>query len=233
MSRQADAEREFLTAPLVALSACFALGIVVADASRVSLPDTLVVVPVLLFSAGACMLAGLILTRAHWPRLAGVLALVGFVLLGSSAARLFEFRFSGRDISHLESLGIDLRTPVRVSGRIVSPPLARPSGLQFDLDVSAIEDRGRVYPMTGKVRVFLRRGQGVQAADLSEALGLSYGDSIRALAELERPRTYRDPGVFDFRRWMASIHDIYWTGTIKSPRLVEKLRRRGLSRQAK
>jgi competence protein ComEC len=226
MSRQADAEREFLTAPLVALSASFALGIVVADAPRASLAGTLVAVPLQLCFAGACMLAGLILTRAEWPRLAGVLALAGFILSGSAAAQLFQFRFSDRHLSHLEWLGIDLHTPVRVSGRIVTLPFARPSGLQFDLDVSAIEDRGQVYPMTGKVRVVLRRGQGVQAADLSEALSLSYGDSIRALVKLDRPRTYRNPGVFDFRRWMDSIHDIYWTGTIKSPRLVEKLPRR-------
>jgi hypothetical protein len=59
MSRQADAEREFLTAPLVALSASFALGIVVADAPRASLAGTLVAVPLQLCFAGACMLAGL------------------------------------------------------------------------------------------------------------------------------------------------------------------------------
>jgi competence protein ComEC len=227
MSRQADAEGEFLTAPLVALSASFALGIAVADAPRVSLAGVLTKVPWLLALAGLCMLAGLVLTRVRWPRLAGVLALAGFILSGSATAQLFEFRFSDRHISHLESLGIDLRTPVRVSGRIVSLPLPRPSGLQFDLDVSAIEDRGRVHPVMGKVRVFLRRGGSVQAEELGESLGLSYGDSIRALVRLDRPRTYRNPGVFDYRRWLASIHDIYWTGTIKSPLLVEKLPRQG------
>ena len=227
MSRQADAEGEFLTAPLVALSASFALGIAVADAPRVSLAGVLTKVPWLLALAGLCMLAGLVLTRVRWPRLAGVLALAGFILSGSATAQLFEFRFSDRHVSHLESMGIELRTPVRVSGRIVSSPLARPSGLQFDLDIAAIEDRGRVHPVMGKVRVFLRRGGSVQAEELGESLRLSYGDSIRALVRLDRPRAYRNPGVFDFRRWMASIHDMYWTGTIKSPRLVEKLPRRG------
>ena len=192
-----------------------------------TLAGVLTKVPWLLALAGLCMLAGLVLTRARWPRLAGVLALAGFILSGSATAQLFEFRFSDRHVSHLESMGIELRTPVRVSGRIVSSPLARPSGLQFDLDIAAIEDRGRVQPVMGKVRVFLRRGGSVQAEELGESLRLSYGDSIRALVRLDRPRAYRNPGVFDFRRWMASIHDMYWTGTIKSPRLVEKLPRRG------
>ena len=227
MSRQADAERGFLTAPLVALSASFALGIVAADAADVSLAHVLSRAPRLLALAALCMLAGLILTHARRTRLAGVLALAGFVGAGSAAAQLFEFRFSNRHISHLESLGMDLHSPVRVSGRIISSPLALPAGLQFDLDVYSIEDRGRNYPMTGKVRVLMRRGQGEEAADLSEALGLAYGDSIRALVALDQPRVYRNPGFFDFRRWRASILDVFWEGTIKSPRLVEKLPQRG------
>jgi predicted membrane metal-binding protein len=228
MRRQADKERPqgFLTAPLLALSVSFASGIVVADAPHASLAGTLANVPWLLALAGGCMLAGLILVRARRAVFAGILAVVGFALSGNAAARLFEFRFSRRHVSHLEDLGIDLRDPVRVSGRLVSSPLQTPSNLQFDLEVSKIEDRGRAYPLTGKVRLRLWRGRQIQSAELGESQHLSYGDSIRALVALEKPRVYRDPGVFDFRRWMASIQDVYGVGTIKSPLLVEKLPRR-------
>jgi competence protein ComEC len=229
MSYPTDEEqpRGFLTAPLLVLSASFALGIVAANAPRGSLAETLRSVPVLVALGGACLLAGLILTRARRPALAGLLALAGFAVSGAAAARLFEFRFPARHISHLEDLGLDLRDAVRVSGRLVSSPLEIPSGLQFDLEVSSIEDGGHAYPLSGKIRVDLRRGRDAQALERQESLRLAYGDSIRALVVLERPLVYRDPGVFDFRRWMASIHDVYWEGTIKSPLLVEKLPRHG------
>jgi competence protein ComEC len=230
MSHPADEERSrgFLTAPLLALSVAFALGIAAANAPLASLADTLQSVPPLLAVAGVFMLVGLILARARRPVLAGIFALTAFALAGTAAARLFEFRFSNRHVSHLEDLGIDLRDPVRVSGRLVSSPLDTVSGLQFDLEVSEIEDRGRVYPLTGKVRLRMRRKEETRSGQPGEPQSLSYGDSIRALVELQKPRVYRDPGVFDYRRWMASIQDIYWEGTIKNPLLIENLSRRGL-----
>jgi competence protein ComEC len=229
MSRQAYEERTrgFLTAPFLALSACFALGIAGAGARHVSLAETISIVPLLLAAAGACMLAGLIFLHRRRETFAGVLALGGFILAGAAAARLFEFRYPPQHVSHLEDLGLDLRDPVRISGRLVSSPLETRSGQQFDLELTGIEDRGQLHPLSGKVRLWLRRGADARSLALEDALHLRYGGSIRALAELERPRVYRDPGVFNFRRWMESIHDIYWMGTIKSPLLVEKLPRRG------
>lgn len=230
MSCPADEERprEFLTSPLVALAACFALGIVAADPQHTSLPDTIRCVPWLLAGAAVFMLAGLILVRARREALAWVLALAGFVLAGVIAQRLFEFRFSPHHVSHLQDLGIDLNDAVRLTGRLVSSPLEIPSGTQFDLDLESLEDRSRSYALEGKVRLRMRRAKDVRAAAVADSLRLRYGDSIRVLAELERPRVYRDPGVFDFRQWMESVEDISWAGTIKSPLLVEKLPRQGL-----
>lgn len=229
MSRQAHQERSrgFLTAPLLALSACFALGIVASGAHDSSLATTITGVPWVLAAAGLTMLAGLILLRRRRQALAGVLALTGFVLCGAAAARLFDFRYSPRHVSHLEDLGMDLRDPVRISGRLVSSPIETRSGRQFDLEVAGIEDRGRFHALNGKVRLRLRRSADARSLAFADRLELRYGDSIRTLAELQRPRVYRDPGVFDFRRWMESIQDIYWVGTIKSPLLIEKLPRRG------
>lgn len=221
-----ERSRGFLTAPLAALSAAFALGIVAANAPRATHAEVLRSVPVLIAFGGVCLLAGLVLVRARRMVPAGILALAGFALSGTAAARLFEFRFPPQHVSHLADRGIDLREPVWVAGRLVSSPLRLSSGLQFDLDVSSIEEGGRTVPVCGKVRVYLWRGWNTQAAAREESLQLSYGDSIRALVALKRPNAYRNPGVFDFRRWMASIHDIYWEGTIKVPPPVEKLPRR-------
>src|SRR5439155_4774379 len=73
--------------------------------------------------------------------------------------------------------------------------------------------------VSGKVRLQLDA-----AGDFASlaALHLAYGDSIRVLARLRRPRVYRNPGGFDFRNWLESIEDIYWTGTIMGGRRVRK-----------
>lgn len=204
-------------------AACFAAGIVAAESRRATLGDTISTVPWLIAAAGACMLAGLLLARARHETLSGVLALFAFALSGTVAAKAFEFRFTPLHVSHLEDMGIDLEGPLRLSGRIVSAPIAAPSGIQFDLELTGVDDRGRFRPLEGKVRLRMRRAKDPPSADIADSLGLRYGDSIRALAELHKPRVYRDPGVFNFRRWMESVEDIYWQGTIKSPLLVEKL----------
>jgi competence protein ComEC len=225
MSRPTDEERSrgFLRAPLLFVSVSFALGIATVDAPHAALAWTLENTPALLALAGAAMFAGLILARRQKPALAEMAAFVGFVLAGSIAAHLFEFRFPPRDASHLEDSGIELQAPVRIVGRIASSPTATAYGSQFDLDLETIDAGGRTIPMTGIVRVWVESGWAGSSTAAGDSARLKYGDSIRALTMLERPTEYRDPGVFNFRRWMASVHDIYWVGRIKSPSQVEKL----------
>ena len=52
---------------------------------------------------------------------------------------------------------------------------------------------------------------------------IQFGDEIQTLVRLRQPHIYQNPGSFDFRRWMEDIEDIYWVGTVKNPRLVEKV----------
>src|SRR5262249_50106041 len=59
---------------------------------------------------------------------------------------------------------------------------------------------------------------------LFEALNLGSGDRLEILVKLHRPLVYRDPGVFDFRRHLER-QGIYWTGTIRNPRLISVLSR--------
>ncbi len=232
-----------MKSPLLALASCFALGIVCARCWR--LPS----IPFLLASAGVCMLVGLIALGDH-PRPAGAgkdrhyessagrhtaslaLVLAGFVFAGAAAARLFEIRFPPNHISHMAVSGIDLSGPIRLEGYLVSSPLRTSYGLQFDveatsLEAARLENRGQVHPLMGKVRLRLQLSEDPEVSAAAESLHLRYGDSIRALVRLRRPRIYRNPGSFDFRRWMESIEDLYWVGTIKSPMLVEKLPRPG------
>ena len=77
--------------------------------------------------------------------------------------------------------------------------------------------------LSGKIRLRLEVSEDPAAWANIDALRLQSGDTIRALVQLHRPRIYQNPGSFDFRRWMESIEDVYWVGTIKNPLLVEKL----------
>jgi len=221
MSGQAEPERrrESMKSPLLVLATCFALGIVVAQPGRAWCPG----VPFLLASAGGCLLVALIALRAGWQRIPLLLALAGFVAAGAAAGRLFEVRFPPSHVSRLAELGVDLADPVRLEGRLVSTPLRTSYGLQFDVEVNRLESRGQARPLTGKVRLRLQTTDDPEMLTAADALRLQYGDGIRALVQLRRTRIYQNPGSFDFRRWMETIEDLYWVGTIKNPLLVEKL----------
>ncbi len=208
-----------IKSPLLGVAASFALGILLARG--LTSPSAVTVWS--LVGAGFCLLTGLIFLRARWLRVAALFAALGFVAAGGAATSLFEFRFGPRHVSRLANLGVDLEDPVRLEGRVVSTPRRTSYGLQFDLEARRLESRGLVHDLNGKVRLRVVASDDPESAALAESLRLEYGDSLRALARLEKPRIYQNPGSFDFRRWMEDIEDVTWVGTIKNPRMVEKL----------
>jgi competence protein ComEC len=169
------------------------------------------------------LLAGLILLRVGWQRASCLFLLTGFVAAGASASRLFEFRFPPNHVRNLEAMGVDLTDPVRLEGRLVSTPRETPYGLQFDVEVKRLESLRRAHDTEGKVRLRLQASEDPEVNPSGDGLRLEFGDSIRTTVRLRRPRIYRNPGSPEFRRWMESIEDLYWVGTIKSPLLLEKL----------
>jgi len=212
--------------PLVALAGCFALGIFLVRPER----SGAATIPWFLVSAAACLLAGLLLLRAGWLWPSLLLALSGFVFAGAAAAQLFELRFPPHHIRYLEALGVDLNAPVLLEGRVISTPQRIDYGLQFDLEAQRAGSGDQNQSVGGKVRLRLQTHEDPELSSAAGLPDLHYGDSIRVLARLRRPRTYQNPGSFDFRRRMASIEDLYWVGTIKNPSLIEKLPRLGSHR---
>jgi competence protein ComEC len=158
-----------------------------------------------------------------WRRSSCLFLLAGFVIAGASAAQLFEFRFPPNHVRNLAAMGVDLNDPVRLEGRLVSTPRETPYGPQFDVAVKRLESRGLAHDTEGKVRLRLQASEDAEVNASVDRLHLKFGDSIRTTARLRRPRIYENPGSFDFRRWMESIEDVYWVGTIKNPLLLEKL----------
>ena len=208
-----------MKSPLLFLAACFALGIALARAAHGGAPSA----AFLLAAAAACLLAGLVLLRVRWPQVSFALALLGFVAAGAAAARLFEVRFPPHHVSRLTEMGVDLEDPVRLEGYLVSNPARAPYGFQFDMEARRVESRGRAHSVAGKVRLRLLVPEEPETLAAADSLRLRYGEPIRVLVQLRRPRVYQNPGSFDFRRWLESIEDVSYTGTIKSPFLVERL----------
>ena len=144
------------------------------------------------------------------------------VFTGVAAGKRWEMRFPLNHVRYLESLGADLRKTIRLEGRVISTPYNSGYATQFDVESRRVESLGRVYHVTGKVRL---RVQGLEGRDASGTLSageIQFGDEIQASVRLRRPHVYRNPGSFDFRRWMEDIEDIYWNGTGESLRLMKK-----------
>ncbi len=203
--------------PLAALGASFALGIAWAHCLRAS-----VGVHWFLVSAAACILVGLLLLRAGWGRTAVWFALASMMFTGVAASRRWEQRFPLSHIRYLESMGADLNDPVRLEGRVISTPYRTGYGLQFDVETQRIESLTHVYAVTGKIRLRVQGSEDRDGSDGSGPLEIQFGDEIQTLVRLRQPQICQNPGSFDFRRWMEEIEDLYWVGTVKNPRLVEK-----------
>ena len=206
-----------LRSPLLLMAASFGLGIFLVG-SRQANWFVLGALP-----ACACLFAGLLVLRAGWERVSLLLALLGFLAAGASAGGLFAYRFPPNHVSKLAAQGFDLEEPIHLQGRVISTPLRTAYGLQFDLETERVEIRNRSYESTGKVRLRLQASEPAQFWTLVDSLHLQFGDAIRVLVRLRKPRIYQNPGSFDFRRWMESTEDICWVGTLRDPLLIEKL----------
>lgn len=211
-----------MKSPLLGLAACFALGIALEPSKPASVPGAPLVA-----GCAVCLFAGLVALCADQRTLSFLLALIGFVTAGASAARLFDFRFPPRHVSHLAIRELEPSEPLRLEGRLVSTPYRNAYGLHFDVEVTRLERGGEFRPAAGRVRLSLPGASSAEAT--GDALRLQYGDSIRTPVVLRRPRVYQNPGSFDFRRWVESIEDIGWLGTVKPAAEIEKLPGSGVS----
>jgi competence protein ComEC len=205
--------------PLLAVAVCLALGIVFAKLDHL----TMVAASHLLAGAGVCLVAGLAVLRPNWRRASALLAVVGFIFSGAAAAPLFELRFAPNHIRHLAEWGIDANSTLQVEGVVVTTPRLTPYGDEFDLESRRLLRGSGARLVTGKIRLRLADANDPDSTEATSNLNLEYGDFIRAPVRLRRPHVYRNPGEFDYARYMESIEDLYWEGSTKSPALVEKL----------
>lgn len=203
-----------MKSPVLVLAAAFALGILIAYPSRGGVFLWLVI------CAGS-LLAGSLALRGGRRTVCLVFVIAGFAAAGGASAVLFPRRFPPDHVSHLAAWGLDLEHPIVLKGSLATNPLTTPGGIRADLNVTSVSD-GRIT-RNARGLVELRIYNGRQSSVPASALGLRYGDSIRALARIRRPRNDHNPGGFDYRRWIESIHDIYWQATVEGAQDVARI----------
>jgi competence protein ComEC len=108
---------------------------------------------------------------------------------------------------------------IRLVGKLTKAPEWRGLGAYLDVELHTID----AQPYRGRARLteFL---DDVDQRELFDALDLGSGDRLEIVVKLHRPAVYRDLGVFDYRRHLER-QGIYWTGTIRNPRLITVLDR--------
>jgi len=107
----------------------------------------------------------------------------------------------------------------RIIGQLVHRPDWRGLGVYMDVSIDTIDG----VPYRGRARLteFLEDSELTQ---LFNALDLGTGDRLEIVVRLRRPANYRNPGVFNFQRYLER-QGIFWTGTIRNPRLITVLGR--------
>ena len=130
--------------------------------------------------------------------------LVAVILVGAGIASL----------TPAPPANLDDSTAARVTGSLIKAPEWRGLGVYLDLQLMAID----AQPLRGRARLTEFLDNPEQRA-LFDALQLGSGDRVEIVVRLHRPVVYRDPGVFDYRRYLER-QGIYWTGTIRNPRLI-------------
>jgi predicted membrane metal-binding protein len=108
----------------------------------------------------------------------------------------------------------------RVVGALTKAPEWRGVGAYLDVDLHTVD----AQPYRGRARLTEFLDDAGQRA-LFDALDLGSGDRVEIVVKLHRPGMYRDPGVFDYRRHLER-QGIFWTGTIRNPRLITVLDRK-------
>lgn len=140
------------------------------------------------------------------------------LLLAVVCAGMFAYRFSTTERSpiHITRLVERRDQNVRLRGVIVSDPGYRQAEEadaepgndrhSFTLELEAVNTGGDWMPVTGRVLVFISATRPPQP--------LHYGERIECGAILRAPRPARNPGTFDWQRWLAMRH-VAFTVTIR------------------
>ncbi|MDO8446680.1 MAG: DNA internalization-related competence protein ComEC/Rec2 [Deltaproteobacteria bacterium] len=122
--------------------------------------------------------------------------------------------------------------PLSLEGKISEPPERLLDKTRLYINLSALYIGDVSYPVTG--RLLLTVGNTTLAGDpiptptlplkgreFSDENRLKYGDSIRFLAKIKKPRNFHNPGGFDYERYLA-LKGIFSTAYLKDAEGIVK-----------
>jgi competence protein ComEC len=224
---------KFAAHPLAQLAAAFAIGILGAQYSPVSLSFVIIVVACTTLLA---VVALVISTRSVIKKLSvpTVLITVAVLFLGATLASIERFAVPANQIKRLINEGtLVVGEPVELTGVLEREPELAPQRLYLQLRVQKIRFRaikGQVE--TAQSESVERDAAGVvmllaaipskQVAQEFAQADLRYGARISVMTALERADDFRNPGVSSFTEYLdRKGYDA--SGFVKSPLLIERL----------
>lgn len=89
--------------------------------------------------------------------------------------------------------------PLSLEGRISEPPERLLDKTRLYINLSALYAEDKSVPVTGKLLLTI----GSESVNEAHPAGLKYGDNIRFLAKVKKPRNFHNPGGFDYERYLA------------------------------
>ncbi len=146
--------------------------------------------------------------RAMWPVL-----MLGFGCLGGQA---MAAALLGAPANHLSRLPeVSLLSPAQLEGWVVGPPDPRPADARDTPD----PERTRFVVEVTRLRLgeawVVVRGR-ARLTVLGEAPEVAYGDEIRGIFRLRRPRRFGTPGAFDYPGYLAA-QGLFLEGWTREP----------------
>jgi len=190
-----------LRRPALFVALALICGIVLGN--HIELPSTWLLFCLGVFSASALLF--------YFVRLKRILSLVLILCFVTAGFFLHELRtkdFAPNHISHF----LDLNRRVSLSGNICRDPDIRQNKTFLSLDVGSILLDGKFIETSGKVLIKIK----------SSTNRFNYGDCVRVSGFLRAPESSRNPGAFDYRKYLAQAK-IFGLMSLRSHHDVEIL----------
>jgi len=155
--------------------------------------------------AGAFACAGFVLFGLHRKEPAAIAPLIFFVLLGwYSIQPWMSPRFPPNHLVHYA----DTRR-WQVTGRVADLTRPAPDRIRLDLQVASLGHDDQIQPVVGKLRVTVT----------GEVPALGIGDGISFESRIRSITNFKNPGSFDYQRFMA-FSGIWTTAYARANTLV-------------
>jgi len=201
--------------PALWMVSAFAAGILLGGipaASELSLRT-------MLATGVAGIVIGFVLAWRGWVRAAWAMGLAIWVALGALAVRLERSDVPANHVTRLiEQSALDGSEPLRWRGRLRSDPVRLPWGYRIEIELAEVEMEGRSVPVKGGLRVSYFQNER-QPEKLPE---MRAGDGVEALVRARPPRNFQNPGMFDYRGFLAR-QGIHLTGSLRSLELIRRV----------